>query len=190
MPSTDIFHIEIQKVEGKTVTAHVKVIYQNQVIPVKPNFAFQILLELFQKCSKGYIWNSFGENYEFDSNEGKKMAETHPMKETYERMNGFIYGRRINITKEEYQLIKSGQSNERISTYGFSESQYYKMSPSNEQSYIDEAQELIESVTLENASWTKSGYPEGDLVLTVSDSNLLHHVRTGSSWPSTIYDMN
>lgn len=193
---SDLFSVKILEVDGYDVKCHVDVVHPDQnSIPCEKNIALQILMEHYSNCRNGYIYESGFQKYSFTEEDGLEMAETHPMKDSFEELLTLSYGEEVTITEEEYKELEKNWPPE-ISSMGMSEGVFSKTYHPKYPEFCEKADLLIESVSL--ASEENNPRPDDDMEgkfdpkadfnFTVKDKKLLYHMRADCFWGSAMFD--
>lgn len=118
----------------------------------KPNYALQIVLDLYRRIKEGYIYNSNWQYFPYDKREARKLLSK-PMKIELDRLSELMEGRRIRISKSAYDIFgeqtgtKEWKGN-KVLSWGMSDGKYHvHLYPQYEQ-FCLEAEKYIEEVTL------------------------------------------
>ncbi len=101
MSALNSFRILSKK--DNTITVEVKIVHPDEhYMHAKPNFALQIITELYDNIQKGYIYNSGYEYYPFTKEEAKNYLLP-DKKQFFDNLLEIQYGRKIPISEKEYK---------------------------------------------------------------------------------------
>jgi hypothetical protein len=114
-----------------------------------PNFALQIIMELYENMQLGYIYNDEWSSYPFDKDGAKQLLLTEYKKEMDELLEKMRW-RKITITEDEYnQMEKDGSfeyEGQKLSSRGMENGQYYVSLETEYDKFCEEADKHIEKV--------------------------------------------
>ncbi|MCU0438054.1 MAG: hypothetical protein MUC49_09055 [Raineya sp.] len=114
-----------------------------------PNFALQIILELYENMQLGYIYNAKWSSYPFDKEKAIQLLHPDYKKEMDELLEKMRW-KKIPITEDEYnQLEKEGvfeYNGQKLSSRGMENGQYYVSLETEYDEFCKEADKHIEKV--------------------------------------------
>ncbi|KOY85112.1 hypothetical protein AD998_02150 [bacterium 336/3] len=114
-----------------------------------PNFALQIIMELYENMVLGHVYNSNWSSYPFDEEKAKQLLDTNYKKEMDELLEKMRW-RKIPITEEEYdQMEKDGSfeyKGQKLSSRGMENGEYYVSLETEYDEFCREAEKHIEKV--------------------------------------------
>jgi hypothetical protein len=215
---SDIYSFRIISIKGKELCVHAKIVHPDvDWVHDTKNFALQIIMEMYDHMKKGYIYNSAWQTFPFPKEKAARMVDSHPLKEQMDHWLELQYGPFLEITEEEYKLISSGKVDkenpryQNISSYGFSDGYWHISYSPRYKAFMKVAELAIMEVEMSNEQhmprkhnqipweqrklitdeeWEEmyKDKPSCDLRITALNEQLLHHMRAGSYWHSTMYD--
>jgi hypothetical protein len=190
---SDLFAVTILALDGATARVRFEVVHPDQWdVPATPNFALQVVTELYWIETEGWLWRT----QPITRDEARQLATSHPRRAELERWLELAHGRRVEITEAEHDALERGVAmprRENLAAFGFDSGGYYKRYRPDFAAFRAIAAEVVTGVRLEDARnhprRAEDGpHPQATLVFTVADPALLAHLRVGLTWPSAMFD--
>ncbi len=215
---SDIYAFEIQEIKDRTVTIFAQIVHPDvDWVEDTKNFALQVLMEPFYHIKKGYVYNSAWQSFPFTQEEGNGFLESHPLKEQLDYWLELMHGREVESSEEEYKMLTSGNYDkenpryQNMGSYGGGSAGWTISYGPEYKAFLRVAELAIAEVEMKNEKhmpwkhnsmsweerekitdeqWDKmyENKPECELIITVLNDKLLHHLREGTSWRSAMYD--